>query len=348
MAEDRYCKIHFRNRTGNVITLQGSGLSWGKWPTSPPTQIANGSDGFFHACGAKGSATGTEGWVTYTLPDNATTATINFDIPYSSANSGGMSMSGTGMSQYSGNQYDSSFTNIVSFPTSGNGIEVYFMVALQQSKAAAVGPRVFHFDVTTRLGQQVAAPTVNIADVARLADCGEVPSDLLVKLFQGNTSATAVNILAAPGIPAGTLVQFFTKLNMLAPASAFAAALDCAANVASVLSPNPEVYEAVQELLTLLRKLSQTPTGDPSPITALVDKLEDAKAVMLAQVQRGATANLISIAAIESVLCCAYQTSSGALAQASSCARDTATDEAEYDKISQWQLQYLQKLVASS
>src|SRR5437870_13800961 len=100
MAENRQCHINIKNMTNGPLSLSGTSLDWGKWHDSPPAQIHNTAVGTCFAQGRKDTATGTEGTVTYTLPDNSTTLSIHFDAPYSAANSGSMQLSGCGASNY--------------------------------------------------------------------------------------------------------------------------------------------------------------------------------------------------------------------------------------------------------
>jgi hypothetical protein len=66
--------------------------------------------------GAQCSATGTQGSAVFTCPDNQTTITFQFDIPYSSANSGGVFINGPSSQKYriDGGQV----------PVSGNSVTV--------------------------------------------------------------------------------------------------------------------------------------------------------------------------------------------------------------------------------
>ena len=110
MAEDR-------NVTGKITTpvslmLNTFNLPWGKWQTNPSTQVAAGSQGVtvFYAMGRKGSATGTEGTVTYAAPDGTLFA-LYFDDPYSSGNNATLTAR---------NGQASSYRCQVDFPRSGN------------------------------------------------------------------------------------------------------------------------------------------------------------------------------------------------------------------------------------
>lgn len=122
MAENRNItwevtyKINGDVTTPAKLMLQSSNLSWGKWQNAPPSEI-KASDSMpvrFKACGAACSATGTQGSVVYKGDDaEGTLFTLTFDIPYSSANSGGV----TGGSSY----FDISGGSV---PVSGNSVTV--------------------------------------------------------------------------------------------------------------------------------------------------------------------------------------------------------------------------------
>lgn len=122
MAENRNItweltyKIDGKVTTPAKLMLQSKDLSWGKWVDSPPSEIKTTAGGSakatFKACGAACSATGTEGTVVYKGDDaEGTTFTLKFDIPYSAANSGGV----TGGSSY----FDVEGGNV---PVSGNSV----------------------------------------------------------------------------------------------------------------------------------------------------------------------------------------------------------------------------------
>ncbi|GEM_PF-6666032 len=83
------------------LMLQSDDLEWGKWMTAPPSQISttpgNSKKVTFKAAGRACTSTGTEGSVVYKGDDAENTVfTLKFDIPYSKANSGGV----TGGSSY--------------------------------------------------------------------------------------------------------------------------------------------------------------------------------------------------------------------------------------------------------
>ncbi len=128
MSESMQCHIHIKNSTEYPFTLSESKLDHGKWKTNPPTQIEAGDTASFYSEGDSGTWTGTEGYVTYTLPDNETTSKISFDIPYSGSNSGGMVVDGPSASTYTAEETDSSYENVASFPSSGDSVKAYFAI----------------------------------------------------------------------------------------------------------------------------------------------------------------------------------------------------------------------------
>lgn len=85
-----------------TLKLQDARLNWGKWDVNPPAEIRvpigqKEVKISFRAMGQSCSATGTEGTVTYVGDDpERTNFTLKWDIPYSTANYGGV----TGGSNY--------------------------------------------------------------------------------------------------------------------------------------------------------------------------------------------------------------------------------------------------------
>lgn len=100
------------------LLLTSQHLSYGKWASSPPSEILTTPGGSvavsFTAEGASCSATGTSGSVVYTgTDDEKTTFTLTFDIPYSAANSGNLT-GGSANFNTTGGQV----------PVSGNSVSV--------------------------------------------------------------------------------------------------------------------------------------------------------------------------------------------------------------------------------
>jgi hypothetical protein len=84
MSED--CQVRGYVTSSVDLTLAGVDLPWGKWVNGPNGSVSKGSGVLaFQAWGAKGTATGTEGTVTYQTPDSAQFA-LYFNDPYSGTN----------------------------------------------------------------------------------------------------------------------------------------------------------------------------------------------------------------------------------------------------------------------
>lgn len=102
MAENRNITWNVTLKiAGNVTTpfpiiLRESKLSEGKWTTSPPAQMtAHVGQSGTYSFGSKGaacSARGTQGTATFASIDGSTVFNFLWDIPYSSSNSGNVSM----------------------------------------------------------------------------------------------------------------------------------------------------------------------------------------------------------------------------------------------------------------
>jgi hypothetical protein len=100
------------NNTTYDMWVSSSAINSGHWNTPPITAAAKSTTtGAFVAQGTQGTATGTSGWVKYSLHNAspAASVTITFDDPYSSSNSAGGSAS-TG------------FTVSASVPSSGSNV----------------------------------------------------------------------------------------------------------------------------------------------------------------------------------------------------------------------------------
>jgi len=96
MSEDTRITVMIHNKTSSSLVWDGLEkedyhLEWGKFLDGfrPKRIEPKDSTLAFIACGAKGSGTGTEGWVKYKfLNTNLNQSfTVNFNIPYSSTNS---------------------------------------------------------------------------------------------------------------------------------------------------------------------------------------------------------------------------------------------------------------------
>lgn len=345
MSENMQCNMNVRNNLTGILTLARADLPWGKWNGNPPSNIAAGATVSFGAQGAKGSATGTSGLVTYTMPDNLTTFTINFDIPYSGSNSGTLTVNGGGASTYTVAETDDSYSGTnVSFPTSGSAPTVYYVIGssaqwLEQSPGALTRALIAKVQAAS---STVPVPLIDIATVARASDCGEVSADLLVSLFNGKTSASCVDILNADPISVSDRVSFVSNRGLISPKNEFKAAVDFMEHAASAaLASDKILCDLAMATIKALRALGQAVVPPPD-IDTLANEMEDAKALMLAQ--RNARPLLTQVAALDGILACVYMAPGAALAQAGSCARDTASDTPRRDAIAAWQLAYLLEL----
>ncbi|AYG70175.1 hypothetical protein CCGE531_29495 (plasmid) [Rhizobium sp. CCGE531] len=333
--------MNVNNTSGGVLTLNSDGLDWGKWTTNPPTQITNNQIATFSAEGAKGSATGTQGSVVYYFSDNVTYLTISFDIPYTGANSGGLNMAGTGMSNYSAQETDDTYKNVVSFPSSGDSVTTYFAIGLASSNVVAAKFD-FSASVKRRLTMPKArgVPSVDIATAARNISCGAIPGPELVKIFNGKTEATALDVLslAPANLDRADVIRFAALSKIVPTQTAFTAALDFASHVVTILKPAPEAYGVA---LDLIEELKKYPGDGSDALTEHVDQLENIKVLMLSS--RTVSTKATQVAAIEALLACVYMDTGAALAQAASCAQLAVAGTAKEKTIVQWQFDYLLK-----
>ncbi len=343
MAENRNCTMYIKNTTSGTMSKTSDNLSWGKWSTSPPTQIASGATISFKAEGAKDSATGTEGSVTYLLPDNETSITINFDVPYSSANSGGMNIQGPGVSNYSAQETGSNYTNPASFPNSGNEITVYFAVGdatTQVQESHVVDLIKSKVDSLTDI---VVVPTIDIVSMARETNCGEIPSEKLIKMFQNKETATLHDILTVnkvlpkdQQIPAADLVAFVSNRGLLSPKSAFAFAVEFAAHAIPNLIEGTQEHDKASQLIKALRDAQE----DSSAIVLDNNILEDLNEIKAVLAVQGHTKKVAALGATQA---CIYNAPGADLAQAGSCARESASAE-KYAAMAEWQLEQLSSI----
>ncbi|HKO97576.1 MAG TPA: hypothetical protein VJU86_11310 [Pyrinomonadaceae bacterium] len=337
MSYKRQCTIYIKNATSGLMSLTGGSIDWGSWATTPPLDIASGTVGYMHAQGTGAYATGTGGSVVYTFADNATTFTVTFEIPFDVyPNTGGGQKGGTSPNEYTAMETDSDYKTQVSFPSGGNTPTVYFIVGNAPSQLERA---VFQIDLESKIANAEAShPTVtslNIAEVARAADCGVVSSDDLVKMFKGKTEATVQDILAADNVAPSTRVYFVSDRNLISQRQSFTAAVDFAASYLNVLTDNPEVGDTAQEAIALLRAVNS------DGLEAVTNNLERAKLILMAP--RGSQTAYAQIAAIEAILACIYMAPGAAMLQAGSCAQQVTSEESSFEAIAKWQLEYLQK-----
>jgi len=339
MSTKRQCTINIKNLTGGTMSRTGGSMDWGNWTTTPPIQITTGTVGNMWAQGTGAYATGTQGSVIYTLPDNGTTFTVTFDVPFTGTNSGGGTLGGTSPSQYTAKETDSTYTTQTSFPGGGDAPTVYFLVGVP---AVAVSETGFSIDLKSKVEGATEAEqlltSINLADVARAARCGVVSSDDLVIAFKGNMVATVEDILGATNIAPSSIVEFVSGRNLIGAQLSFTAAVDFAASYAIVLEDNPEVSKIAAQAIALLRSLNS------QGLEAITNELEQAKYSLLAP--REGPSVVPKIAAIEAILACIYMDPGAALLQSGSCARQVAADENSFETISKWQLDYLRKALA--
>jgi hypothetical protein len=129
MAENINITCNIKNETGNQLTVNDSGLSWGKWQNTPQS-IDNNSSNYFKASGRKDSASGTTGYVTFEAFDG-TLFTVNFDIKWGSeANSISNKTTGKNPTNFEFYRTDSNY-NKLDNPSGDPGsspVTVYYLV----------------------------------------------------------------------------------------------------------------------------------------------------------------------------------------------------------------------------
>jgi hypothetical protein len=80
---DLKASVKIKNYLGQTLTLKDVSLPWGKWEKEPPKTIAANGAVEFQSSGACGSASGTEGNVTYQIGDDATNwLRLGWDVPW--------------------------------------------------------------------------------------------------------------------------------------------------------------------------------------------------------------------------------------------------------------------------
>ncbi|HLX08992.1 MAG TPA: aegerolysin family protein [Thermoanaerobaculia bacterium] len=108
------------NNTPYDLYVANSGINSGHWKTTP-VAVAKGttSNSAFVAQGTSGTATGTSGWVQYSLQGAPTSIVANlaFDDPYSSSNSA----SGTNINT-------TTYVVIASVPSSGSQVTFTYTI----------------------------------------------------------------------------------------------------------------------------------------------------------------------------------------------------------------------------
>jgi hypothetical protein len=106
------------NNTQYNLICSSNGINSGHWNQTPVNVGANSTvKSAFIAQGTSGTATGTSGWVQYSIQGAKAVATLCFDDPYSSSNS----TNGTGSSA-------SNFTVTASVPSSGSNVTFTYTV----------------------------------------------------------------------------------------------------------------------------------------------------------------------------------------------------------------------------
>jgi hypothetical protein len=126
--------IYLMNQTQGNLSLTSQKIGTGKWVVNMPTTIAPGQLVVGEASSRSLAVTSCSGSFSYQLPDNQTSLNVNFDIALSGANSGGLTLSGGGASNYSAGEYTSkTYTTPTTFPSSPDFPSVYFKIALANS-----------------------------------------------------------------------------------------------------------------------------------------------------------------------------------------------------------------------
>lgn len=342
MSENFACDMFVNNKTGAVMSLTDSGLDYGKWTISPPPQINTGTVAEFKAEGAKGSATGTTGSVTYTLGDNATTIKISFSIPYSGDNTGGLTMGGASPSNYTAEETDSAYATPQSFPATDHVVEAYFLIGVPKTPDAAKAPSLTEAVLARLAGRGAAAvlPTIDVASIARATDCGELPGPELLRLAAGRTSVNFREILEIETMPSGDLVRFVTEQRLLPVHRQFEAALAFAEAALPALRDHASVQDLARRALAEMRGLMAGSRS--SALDQLEQPLLAARTELRAQLGNGRRTP--EVGAVEAVLACMYKTPAAAALSAGSCVRASAPSKEAYQAISDEQLAFLKAL----
>ncbi len=84
MSDLMSIQITINNRTKTDLTLKDNGLDWGKWVSGPIETIKESKEEVaLHSTGRESTATGTTGYVIYTLNDGTgATIKISWDVPW--------------------------------------------------------------------------------------------------------------------------------------------------------------------------------------------------------------------------------------------------------------------------
>jgi hypothetical protein len=107
------------NHTSYDLVVVNSGINSGHWNQTPVNIAATKTNNSaFVAQGASGSATGTSGWVQYSLSGTSALVTVAFDDPYSSSNSAGGTTSSNG-----------GVSVVPTFPSSGSNVCFIYTVS---------------------------------------------------------------------------------------------------------------------------------------------------------------------------------------------------------------------------
>ena len=183
-------------------------------------------------------------------------------------------------------------------------------------------------------------PTIDIATAARAIPCGAISGTDLVRLFKGQTTASAKDALAAAGVPSEDLVRFVGNRGLLSTRIELTAAIEFAGFVLPVLQSDQIAYDPAEAAVKSLR--SMISGAAEQNLDPLVSELGAAKATLLAKPDHAT--ELQKVAAIEAVLACVYMDPGAAYLAAGCSARQTAIGEGDVKSMADRQLAYLQAL----
>jgi Aegerolysin len=100
-TSNRVCDAALKIGKGVSLNQASKDLRLGKWDVNPPITVTGPYDGsFFLASGRNDDSHGTEGTIKYTASDDATFF-LDFNVPYSKANTAGIRCEGKDCNLYS-------------------------------------------------------------------------------------------------------------------------------------------------------------------------------------------------------------------------------------------------------
>ncbi|MDP2699908.1 aegerolysin family protein [Thalassospira sp.] len=289
MSESTYAKIHLKNETGGGLKLRDSQLSWGKYDTEPPTQIANNVEGYFKPQGAKSTATGTEGVVQYSDNQGAIFE-IKWDIPYNKSNSASIIFTNSEKygDGYTYGQYDSTYSNLCSTPKSGNP-DLYFLIGYDSD---AIMNRPVS-DVSSHLaGLSDTAPrsSLDLEEATRLA-CHAYSRKQVSELFGTRTQVTMLDILTEKRMPTIDRVRFSLDTGLLSPHASVLSGIELISQSLTSFKLSNETKALVTNYLSAIK--SQVSSGTGAGINDLSNQISEQR-------------NLLGESLLEFKSCCLF------------------------------------------